>query len=78
MAASGSTLKLGRYLLDTNIVTALFKQDAAVLAELTAGGGRSEDVAIDAGTESKMEGDLLMNELTRFAPASLSEGFPDG
>ena len=36
MAASGSTQKLGRYLLDTNIVTALFKQDAAVLADLAA------------------------------------------
>ena len=34
MAASGSTRKRGRYLLDTNIVTALFKQDAAVHAEL--------------------------------------------
>jgi len=36
MAASGSTRKRGRYLLDTNIVTALFKQDAAVHAELAA------------------------------------------
>jgi tRNA(fMet)-specific endonuclease VapC len=34
MAASGSTPKRGRYLLDTNIVTALFKQDAAVHTEL--------------------------------------------
>src|ERR1700732_2583966 len=36
MAASGSTRKRGRYLLDTNIVTALFKQDAGVHAELAA------------------------------------------
>jgi rRNA-processing protein FCF1 len=36
MAASGSTPKRGRYLLDTNVVTALFKQDAAVHAELAA------------------------------------------
>lgn len=36
MAASGSTRKRGRYLLDTNIVTALFKQNAAVHAELAA------------------------------------------
>jgi predicted nucleic acid-binding protein len=36
MAASGSTRKRGRYLLDTNVVTALFKQDAAVHAELAA------------------------------------------
>ncbi|HYL04797.1 MAG TPA: type II toxin-antitoxin system VapC family toxin [Thermoanaerobaculia bacterium] len=36
MAASGSTQKSGRYLLDTNIVTALFKQDAAIHAGLAA------------------------------------------
>jgi tRNA(fMet)-specific endonuclease VapC len=36
MAASGSTPKRGRYLLDTNIVTALFKEDAAVHAQLAA------------------------------------------
>jgi predicted nucleic acid-binding protein len=36
MAASGSTPKRGRYLLDTNIVTALFKHDAAVHTELAA------------------------------------------
>ena len=36
MAASGSTPKRGRYLLDTNVVTALFKHDAAVHAELAA------------------------------------------
>jgi tRNA(fMet)-specific endonuclease VapC len=36
MAASGSIPKRGRYLLDTNIVTALFKQDVAVHAELAA------------------------------------------
>ncbi|MBV8199065.1 MAG: type II toxin-antitoxin system VapC family toxin [Acidobacteria bacterium] len=38
MAASGSTQKSGRYLLDTNVVTALFKQDAAIHAELATAG----------------------------------------
>jgi tRNA(fMet)-specific endonuclease VapC len=36
MAASGSTQKRGRYLLDTNIVTALFNQDPAIQARLAA------------------------------------------